>query len=233
MTMETRRTGMQLFGDAASPYVTRVVMFARLKGVPFNWPPVPGDNPRSDEYHALNPLGKVPGLVVEGEMIPESEVICEYLEAAYPDPPGLPTDPRGRTTSRLVARITDLYISPNFRPLLPHLDPAARNPIEVDRIAGELAKAFRSLAFYMGPGPFCVGAVPTLGDCALGPYMQLLKNMIFPAFTSIPDPTRDGRIATWWQALQGHELCKACLDEYDAAVDAFLAENATSLDQHR
>ena len=223
---------MQLFGAAASPYVTRVVMFARLKRVPFDWPPVPGDNPRSAEYHALNPLGKVPGLVVDGEMIPESEVICEYLESAYPDPPGLPADVRGRTTSRLVARITDLYISPNFGPLLPHLEPSGRDASEVARIAGSLDKAFRSLAFYMGPGPFCVGATPTLGDCALGPYIQLLKNMIFPAFESMPDPTNAGRLATWWQALQADDFCKACLDEYDAAVDAFLADNYASLSEH-
>ncbi|MBT8441047.1 MAG: glutathione S-transferase family protein [Gammaproteobacteria bacterium] len=230
--MESSHPGLQLIGAAASPYVTRVVMFARLKGVAFDWPPVPGDNPRSAAYHALNPLGKVPGLVVNGEMIPESEVICEYLEDAYPEPSGLPADVRGRTTSRLVARITDLYISPNFRPLLPHLDPATRDHAEAERIGAALAKAFRSLEFYMGPGAFCVGEVPTLGDCALGPYIQLLKHMIFPAFEAIPDPTLDGRLATWWRALQDHDLCKTCLDEYDAGVAAFLAENYTTLSEH-
>lgn len=231
--MEIQKPQMQLLGAAASPYVTRVVLFARLKGLAFDWPPVPGDNPRSAEYHALNPLGKVPGLIVDGTMIPESEVICEYLEEAHPDRPGLPADVPGRTTSRLVARITDLYISPYFRPLLPHLHPAARDATEVDRIGGALAKAFGALEFYMGPGPFCVGAVPTLGDCALGPYLQLLKNVIFPAFESIPDPTRDGRLGDWWQALQRHDLLKECLDEYGAAVDAFMAENATTLSAHR
>jgi glutathione S-transferase len=223
---------MQLYGAAASPYVMRVVMFARLKGVPFDWPPVPGDNPRSAEYHALNPLGKVPGLVVDGTMIPESEIICEYLERAHPEPPGLPADTAGRTTSRLVARITDLYISPRFQPLLPHLDPAARDDAQVDEIRAALAKAFRALAFYMGPGPFCASAVPTLGDCALGPYMQLLKNVIFPAFPSITDPTAAGRLSDWWQALQDHALCHTCLEEYDAAVDAFMAENAGTLHEH-
>jgi glutathione S-transferase len=49
---------------------------------------------------------------LDGYFIPESEVICEYIEDAYPDCPGLPTDARDRATSRLVARITDLYISP-------------------------------------------------------------------------------------------------------------------------
>lgn len=230
--MNTRMPAMRLFGAAASPYVMRVVMFARLKGVAFDWPPVPGGNPRSAEYHVLNPLGKVPGLVVDGDMIPESEVICEYLEDAYTARPGLPADARGRTTSRLVARITDLYISPNFRPLLPHLNPDVRDQAEVDRIGGEFAKAFRALEFYMGPGPFCVDSEPTLGDCTLGPYLQLLKHVIFPAFESIPDPTRDGRLGAWWRALQGHGLCKDCLDEYGAAVDAFMVENAATLSEH-
>lgn len=224
---------MRLYGAAASPYVMRVVMFARLKGIPFEWPEVPGGNPRSAEYHALNPLGKVPGLVVDGDMIPESAVICEYLEDAFPEPPGLPGDTRGRTTSRLVARITDLYLSPAFQQLLPNLDPARRDEARIGDTAAMLTKAFRALDFYMDAGPFCAGPAPTLGDCALGPYLQLYKRMIFPAFASIPDPTGGGRLATWWRALQAHALCRACLDEYAAAVDAFLEQNAATLSQHR
>jgi len=225
---------MKLYGDSASPYVTRVIMFARLKGVDLARPPVPGGNPRTEDYRAINPLGKVPGLEIDGDMLPESEVICEYLEEAYPDVAGFPTDLRDRATSRLVARITDLYISPFFRPLLPHLDPARRDQSEVDRIGAELSKAFRGLAHYMGPGPFCVATEPTLGDCALGPYIKLLKNVVFPVFESIPDPTaKPGRLLTWWQAMQDHELCKACLDEYGAAVDDFMQENAATLHEHR
>ena len=224
---------MKLYGRAASPYVTRVIMFARLKGVELQRPPVPGGNPRSIEFHAINPIGKVPSLDLDGTIIPESEVICEYLEDAYPDVTGLPAADRDRATSRLVARITDLYISPNFGPLLPHLNPASRDQAEVDRIAAELDKAFRSLAHYMGPGPFCVASEPTLGDCALGTYIKLLKNVVFATF-DIPDPTDgDGRLATWWQALESHDICKASLDEYGAAVDAFMRENEATITEHR
>ena len=224
---------MKLYGASASPYVTRVIMFARLKGVELQRPPVPGGNPRSDEFHAINPIGKVPSLDLDGYIIPESEVICEYLEEAYRDVTGLPVDNRDRATSRLVARITDLYISPNFGPLLPHLNPASRDQAEVDRIAAELDKAFRSLAYYMGPGPFCVASKPTLGDCALGPYIKLLKNVVFAAF-DIADPTDgDGRLANWWQALEAHDICKASLDEYGAAVDAFMRENEATITEHR
>ena len=225
---------MQLYGALASPYGTRVILYARLKGIRLQRPPVPGDNPRSAAYHAMNPIGKVPGLQLDdGQLIPESAVICEYLEDAYPDPPGLPAAPLDRMTSRLVARITDLYISPRFQPLLPHLDPARRQQGAVDDIGAGLAKAFMSLGHFMGPGPFCVGGVPTLGDCALGTYMQLLKNVVFPAFDSIADPTAAaGRLADWWQALQGHPVCKATLDEYGQAVDEFMAANRDTLHEH-
>ena len=173
---------MRLYGDAASPYVTRVIMYARLKGLELERPPVPGDNPRSSAFHAINPLGKVPALEVDGQIIPESEVICEYLEDAFPERPGQPAEAHLRMISRLVARITDMYISPHFRPLLDHLNPTDRDPEAVDAVALIYAKAFRGLAHYMGPGPFCVDSGPSLGDCALGPYMKLLKHVVFPVF---------------------------------------------------
>src|SRR3954447_26973520 len=41
---------------------------------------------RRPEYLELNPAGTVPTLVEEnGLVIPDSGVICEYLEEAYPD----------------------------------------------------------------------------------------------------------------------------------------------------
>lgn len=225
---------MQLYGDSASPYVTRVVLFARLKDIELERPPVPGDNPRSAAWHALNPLGKVPGLRLDdGRIVPESAVICEYLDEAFPRPPGLPEDPTGRMTSRLVSHVTDLYISPRFQPLLPHLDPRQRDQAAVEEIGAGLAKAFGALAHYMVDGSFCAADRPTLGDCALSTYLQLLKQVIFPAFPTIADPTLTaGRLADWWRAMQSHPVCKAALDEYALAVDSFMAANRDRLHEH-
>ena len=40
------------------------------------------------DYLAMNPSGSVPTLVEEtGFVVPDSGVICEYLEDAYPDMP--------------------------------------------------------------------------------------------------------------------------------------------------
>lgn len=214
---------MKLLGAIASPYVTRVLMFARIKGVDLPLEQIPGGSPRSDEYRALNPIGKMPSLVDDDQCIAESEVICEYIEDTHPESSGLPADPMGRAKSRLISRITDLYISPHTSTLFRQMNPANRDREVVDATAAELARAFSYIEYFMGDGQFCAGAEPTLGDCALAPYVMLLKKAVFPAFAEIDDPTEgDGRNATWWQAIQGNEICKATVDEYSAEIDKFM-----------
>jgi glutathione S-transferase len=93
----------------------------------------------------------------------------------------------------------------------------------VDAAAAELAKGFKYLEHYMGPGPFCVGAEPTLGDCSAAPYLVLIKKTVFANFDTVPDPTEGGgRLATWWQAIQSNEACWSTVQEYGDAVDAFM-----------
>lgn len=215
---------MKLLGALASPYVTRVVMFARLKGVDLPNEDLPGDgSPRSDEYRALTPIGKIPALLVGDQCIAESEVICEYIEDVHPQPSGLPADALGRATSRLISRITDLYIAPHTSTLFRQMNPATRDQDAVNATAEELAKAYGYIEHFMGDGPFSVGDTPTLGDCSLAPYTMLLKKTAFSVFDEIDDPTETNeRIAAWWQAIQSHEICSATVAEYGAAVDGFM-----------
>ena len=59
---------------------------------------------RRDDYLQLNPANTVPTLVDNGVAIPDSGVICEYLEETYPEPPLLPRQTAARIeTRRLVA----------------------------------------------------------------------------------------------------------------------------------
>jgi glutathione S-transferase len=75
----------------------------------------------------------------------------------------------------------------------------------------------------MGPGPFAAGDAPTLGDCALTPFIVLLKRTVFPHFDEIPDPTAaGGRLTTWWQAIQEHPQCRKSAEEYDVTLAEFL-----------
>ena len=214
---------MQLYGAIASPYVARVVMLARIKGVDLPIAGMPGGSPGSDEYRAINPIAKIPALETDGRYLAESEVICEYVEEVGGGKPGLPSDPFDRATSRLVSRIVDLYLAPHTSAFFRQMNPAARDQGAVDAAAAELAKGFHYLEHYMGPGPFCVGAEPTLGDCSAAPYVMLIKKIVFANFDSVPDPTEsDGRLGTWWQAIQGNEACRTTVEEYADAVDSFM-----------
>ena len=63
---------------------------------------------RTKEYiEKLNPLGVVPTLVNDGEVICESTVIMEYLDDAYPETPLRPEDPVARARMRLWTRKLD------------------------------------------------------------------------------------------------------------------------------
>lgn len=214
---------MKLYGAIASPYVTRVMMFAQIKGIDLPLEAVPGGSPRSDAYREITPIGKIPAFEVDGRYLAESEVICEYLEDSFPDPSGLPGDAFDRATSRLISRLTDLYIAPHTSTLFRMMNPANREQQVVDKTAADIAKGFGFAEYYMGAGPFCVGAVPSLGDCALAPYTMLLKKTVFPVFEEINDPTESGgRLQTWWQAVLGNEDCARWIDEYATAVDGFM-----------
>lgn len=80
-----------------SPFARKVRLVLGEKKLPFElqlekvWE-------RRPEYLELNPAGTVPTLVEEnGLVVPDSGVICEYLEEAYPDAPLL-----GRTRAERV-----------------------------------------------------------------------------------------------------------------------------------
>lgn len=66
----------------------------------------------SPEFLELNPKGVVPVLVHEGVVIPESTVICEYLEDAFPDYPLYPADPLERARVRLWTKAVDEELHP-------------------------------------------------------------------------------------------------------------------------
>lgn len=215
---------MKLYGSIASPYVARVVMFADLKGIALAMEPAPGGM-GSDEYKQINPTGKIPALVVDGphgsQCIAESTVICEYLEAVYPEPALIPADPVGQAQTRMIARMTDLYVAPHNTPLNrmgPNRDEAL-----IAQQAALFAKGFRYIEAFMGPGPFAVAATPTLGDCALAPFIIMLQQNIFAKFPEVTDPTvGNGRLARWWQALQAHPGCRRNLDHYTVELEKFL-----------
>ena len=114
-------------------------------------------------------------------------------------------------------------MSRQVSPLFSQLNPANRDEAVVEAAGNELAKASQYLEHFMGSGPFAVAGSPSLGDCALAPYMVLMRQMVYANFPSIQDPTaQPGRLQDWWQAVSEDPILGPGMTEYDAAFKEFV-----------
>ena len=59
------------------------------------------------EYLKLNPKGVVPTLVHDGRAIPESSLICEYVDELWPDTPLIPDDAFLKSQMRQFSKLVD------------------------------------------------------------------------------------------------------------------------------
>ncbi|HCS29678.1 MAG TPA: glutathione S-transferase family protein [Spongiibacteraceae bacterium] len=82
-----------LYGAHISPFVRKVRAALAYKGLPYDIvfvAPKMGEQPA--EFKANSPLGKIP-LLRDGDLyIPDSSVICAWLDRQYPNKPLLPSD---------------------------------------------------------------------------------------------------------------------------------------------
>src|ERR1700761_6203992 len=105
---------MKLYQTYTSPFPTRVRLVMYAKGIEAEIIEPPGFHTTTEskgDYMRINPIGRVPALVLDdGRVIPESEVICEYLEDAYPEPSLRPKDPFALAQVRLISRLCDIYL---------------------------------------------------------------------------------------------------------------------------
>src|SRR5262245_26277481 len=97
---------MKLYGARLSPFVRKVRIVLEEKGIPcegVHLVPLP----KTPELIAMNPLGKIP-ILRDGEaVIPDSSVICAYLEKTHPQPPLLPSDPAQSARALFLERYAD------------------------------------------------------------------------------------------------------------------------------
>ena len=161
-----------LYGSSLSNYHNKVKMVLIEKGVPFVEQRV-STQAKTEAMLAMSPLGKVPYMQTELGPLCESQVIAEYLEARFPDPPLLPADPYAAAKVRELVTFIELHLELVVRELYGKAffggDLSESNAARVRKLLERNIAAFKTLARF---SPYVAGETFTLADCA--------------AFTSLP-----------------------------------------------
>jgi glutathione S-transferase len=215
---------MKLYQGDLSAFSARVRMQVYAKGLDgreIELAAAPGGT-GSAAYKALNPTGKIPALDTGKRVIPESEVICEYIEDVFPGTPLRPADPEARATVRLLSRFVDLYLYPRMSPLYSQLDPATRDEALVSAGLKSLDEAFliceqlMKAGGYRG-GPHAVGGTLTLADCALVPGLFFV-NALLPRLGRVPAFAEFETLASYYEAATREPVARRITGEMGAAL---------------
>jgi maleylacetoacetate isomerase len=169
---------MKLYGFWRSLATYRVRVALTLKGLRAEDVSIDLLKGRQNEadYLAVNPQGVVPALVLDdgGPPLFQSLAILEYLEEIRPQPPLLPSDPRGRARVRGLS----LIAAADGHPLI---TPRIRNYLEKEMGQDEAShnrwlahwtlRALQALEAHLAKeketGRFCHGNTPTMADICL------------------------------------------------------------------
>ena len=155
-----------LCGFSVSNYYNKVKLALLEKGIPFNEELVMTGS-KDEAVLGATPLGKVPFLRTEQGTLCESQVMVDYLEAAYPAVPLLPADPFAAAKVRELTVFIELHLELVARELYAQAFFGGSVAQEVqDRVRKQLTKsitAFKRLAKF---GPYVAGDSFTIADCA-------------------------------------------------------------------
>jgi glutathione S-transferase len=215
---------MRLYSADLSPYSARVRMQIYAKGItdivfeqPEHW--------GMPKFREKFPIGRVPVLDIDGDLIPESEVISEYLEEIYPRPSLLGITPRETAHIRTLARIGDIYIM-NTMFMLARLTgalsrrtpAAARDDSVADQLAGEVVQNLKALDKFIGTDGFACCGRMTLADCTLVPGLFWVETVLPIIGVDLPI-LAIANVATWWTAIQKNEHAARVLIELHRGLE--------------
>lgn len=127
-------------------------------------------------FKGLWPTAKMPLLVdtAQGRTIPESSIIIEYLDEAYPGfVRFIPSDPEAALRTRLMDRLFDLYVmTPMQAVVADRIRPAdAKDPFGVAQARAQLAMAYDLLEAELAGRTWAAGEAFGLADCAAAPAL--------------------------------------------------------------
>ena len=195
---------MKLYDGGRAPNPRRVRIFLAEKGitVPTEQVDLGALQQRSDAYTAINPMQRVPALVLDdGTVIAESIAICRYFEALKPEPPLFGVGALDIARVEMWNRRAELHLLLPLSTVFQHLHPAMKRMVDPQVAAwGEANKpkveAFlRFLDGELKSRPYVAGATFTVAD------ITALIAVDFMRVSKLAVPDDLANVKRWYDAV--------------------------------
>lgn len=213
--------GITVVGHGFSPFVRKVRAFLAEKGIDYAHEPlIPANAPPA--FSRESPLRRIPVLRDGDLVLPDSSVICAYLERRHPQPVMYPPDPVDHARALWIEEYVDGGMVPVvgpgiFRPrvLAPLL---GREPDEaaVQRVIDEeLPPFFDYLDGQVRGGDFFVGYQPSIADVTVASVFVNLHHA-----RVVIDASRWPALASFVERMHGRPSFKSLIDEEASQIGA-------------
>ena len=160
---------MKLIGSLTSPYVRKIRIVLAEKKIDYE---LVLDSPweEGNRVVALNPLGKVPVLVLDDEStLYDSRVIAEYLDTVAPNNRLIPDSGRERISVKRWEALADGVLDAAVAAFLESRRPdGERSPSWIERQRDKTTRALRVMSDELGEQAWCHGNSLSLADIAVG-----------------------------------------------------------------
>jgi glutathione S-transferase len=203
---------MKLYDGGRAPNPRRVRIFLAEKGitVPTEQIDLGKLQQRSDAYAAINPMQRVPALVLDdGTVIAESIAICRYFEALAPDPPLFGRGPLDAALVEMWNRRAELHFLFPVASAFQHLHPAMKIMVDPQVPAWGEANKPRVTAFLefldgeLKSRPYVAGKEFTVAD------ITALVAVDFMRVSKLAVPDNLANVRRWHEAVSARPSARA------------------------
>lgn len=168
---------------SSASYRVRIVL--NLKNVPYRAVPTSllDNDHQAAEYVARNPQGFVPMLSIDGHDLTQSLAIIDYLDANYPDPAMVSSNPadRAKTLAQALIIAADIHPVDNLRVLRYLKDVMGQSQEAVDTWYRHwIIEGFTALEAMAPDDGLFGGDLPNLADVCLVPQMANARRLDTP-----------------------------------------------------
>jgi glutathione S-transferase len=214
---------LTVYGGAISPFVRKVRVFLAEKGLDYKIDDV---NPFSPPpgFRDISPLGRIPILrdddVGPDATLPDSSIICAYLERKKPEPALYPRDAFAYGRTLWLEEYADSELAANmgggvFRPVVVNklMGKEPDRAKAEQTIAEKLPACFAYLEKEIGAKEFIIGDRFSLADIAISTHFVNFAHAGYK-----PDAARYPNVVRYVNAIHARASFAACIAEEKAFI---------------